>query len=137
MVNQEKLNSKKATDPTRPGPCLVCPYINLQVKDPMAALSYNIFIIILTRHRLRMASTITGVSVGLGLSCSTTRKLTQKRNPSSSRLSFCSIKMAVSVEEEKKKKSFTLEKSEEAFSAAKVKINHHPFDFSSFIGDGF
>ncbi|KAL9375575.1 hypothetical protein Peur_032454 [Populus x canadensis] len=66
-----------------------------------------------------MASTFTGVSVGLGLSCSTTRKLTQKRNPSSSRLSFCSIKMAVSVEEEKKKKSFTLEKSEEAFSAAK------------------
>ena len=37
--------------------------------------------------------------------------------------------MAVSVEEEKKKKSFTLEKSEEAFSAAKVKINHYSFDF--------
>ncbi|KAJ6875860.1 hypothetical protein NC652_035284 [Populus alba x Populus x berolinensis] len=66
-----------------------------------------------------MASTITGAGAGLGLSCSTTRKLTQKRNPSSSRLSFCSIKMAVSVGEEKKKKSFTLEKSEEAFSAAK------------------
>ncbi|KAJ6676443.1 GLUTAMATE-1-SEMIALDEHYDE 21-AMINOMUTASE [Salix viminalis] len=66
-----------------------------------------------------MASTITAVSVGLGLSRSSTRKLTQTRNPSSSRLSFCSIKMAVSVEEEKKKKSFTLEKSEEAFSAAK------------------
>ena len=122
MVNQEKLNSKKATDPTRPGPFVVFPYIYLQVKDPLADLSYSIFIIILTTDSLRMASTITAVSVGLGLSCSTTRKLTQTRNPSSSRLSFCSIKMAVSVEEEKKKKSFTLEKSEEAFSAAKVKI---------------
>jgi len=47
-----------------------------------------------------MASIITGDSVGLGLSCSATRKLYQTRNPSSSRLSFCSIKMAVSVEEE-------------------------------------
>ncbi|KAI9384730.1 hypothetical protein POPTR_012G103000v4 [Populus trichocarpa] len=43
-----------------------------------------------------MASIITGDSVGLGLSCSATRKLYQTRNPSSSRLSFCSIKMAVS-----------------------------------------
>jgi glutamate-1-semialdehyde 2,1-aminomutase len=47
-----------------------------------------------------MASIITGDSVGLGLSCSATRKLYQTRNPSSSRESFCSIKMAVSVEEE-------------------------------------
>jgi len=38
-------------------------------------------------------------------------------------------KMAVSVEEEKRKKSFTLKKSEEAFNAAKVKINHYPFIF--------
>ncbi|KAI5569533.1 hypothetical protein BDE02_12G083200 [Populus trichocarpa] len=45
-----------------------------------------------------MASIITGDSVGLGLSCSATRKLYQTRNPSSS--------------------SFTLKKSEEAFNAA-------------------
>lgn len=62
-----------------------------------------------------MAATITGVGVGLGLSCSS--KLT-KRFYSSSGSSRCSVKMSVSVEEQKK--NFTLKKSEEAFNAAKV-----------------
>ncbi|XP_071722704.1 glutamate-1-semialdehyde 2,1-aminomutase 2, chloroplastic [Rutidosis leptorrhynchoides] len=61
-----------------------------------------------------MAST-TASGVGLGLSCST--KLS-KRTPlysSSSRSSRLCVKMAVSVE----KKTYTLEKSQEAFNAAK------------------
>lgn len=62
-----------------------------------------------------MAATITGVGVGLGLSCSS--KLT-KRFSSSAGSSRCSVKMSVSVEEQKK--NFTLKNSEEAFNVAKV-----------------
>lgn len=62
-----------------------------------------------------MAATITGVGVGLGLSCSS--KLT-KRFSSSTGSSRCSVKMSVSVEEQKK--NFTLKNSEEAFNVAKV-----------------
>ncbi|KAB2633142.1 glutamate-1-semialdehyde 2,1-aminomutase [Pyrus ussuriensis x Pyrus communis] len=62
-----------------------------------------------------MANTIPGAAVGL--SCSTP-KLSQR--PTSRFLQsyrrFCTVKMAVSLDE---KKSFTLEKSEQAFNAAK------------------
>lgn len=67
-----------------------------------------------------MAASISGVGVGLGLSCST--KLS-KTLPSS-RSSGFRVKMTVSVED--KKKNYTLQKSEEAFDAAKVIINSSP-----------
>lgn len=69
--------------------------------------------------RALMANTITGVAVGL--SCSTPK---HSQRPSSrfshSSRHFCTVKMAVSLDE--KKKSFTLEKSEKAFNAAKVQF---------------
>ncbi|XVF08651.1 hypothetical protein REPUB_Repub07fG0020900 [Reevesia pubescens] len=60
-----------------------------------------------------MAASISGIGVGLGLSCSS--KLF-KTIPSSRSSSF-RVKMTVSVED--KKKNYTLQKSEEAFNAAK------------------
>ncbi|KAJ8772399.1 hypothetical protein K2173_027576 [Erythroxylum novogranatense] len=63
-----------------------------------------------------MAATFTGVGVGIGLSCSTSKILQSKTSPSRSSRYY--VKMTVSVEEEKKK-SFTLQKSEEIFNAAK------------------
>ncbi|KAB2633145.1 glutamate-1-semialdehyde 2,1-aminomutase 2 [Pyrus ussuriensis x Pyrus communis] len=69
-----------------------------------------------------MANTIPGAAVGL--SCSTP-KLSQR--PTSRFLQsyrrFCTVKMAVSLDE---KKSFTLEKSEQAFNAAKVQLPFYP-----------
>ena len=56
--------------------------------------------------------------MGVGLSCSTTTKLSQRRS-SSKTTRRCCVKMAVSLDE-KKKKNFSLRKSEEAFAAAKV-----------------
>ncbi|GMY19228.1 glutamate-1-semialdehyde 2,1-aminomutase 2, chloroplastic-like [Fagus crenata] len=66
-----------------------------------------------------MAGAVAGVGVGLGLSCSTTTttKLSQRRSSSSKTTSRCCVKMAVSLDE--KKKNYTLQKSEEAFAAAK------------------
>uniref|UniRef100_A0A2N9GEG2 glutamate-1-semialdehyde 2,1-aminomutase n=1 Tax=Fagus sylvatica TaxID=28930 RepID=A0A2N9GEG2_FAGSY len=67
-----------------------------------------------------MAGAVAGVGVGLGLSCSTTMtttKLSQRRSSSSKTTSRCCVKMAVSLDE--KKKNYTLQKSEEAFAAAK------------------
>ncbi|PQM43176.1 glutamate-1-semialdehyde 2 1-aminomutase chloroplastic-like [Prunus yedoensis var. nudiflora] len=63
-----------------------------------------------------MANTIPGVAVGLSRS---TPKLSQRPSSRFSQSSrrFCTVKMAVSLDE--KKKSFTLEKSEQAFKAAK------------------
>ncbi|KAM2033091.1 hypothetical protein FF2_014877 [Malus domestica] len=63
-----------------------------------------------------MANTIPGAAVGLYCS---TPKLSQRPTSRFSQSSrrFCTVKMAVSLEE--KKKSFTLEKSEQAFNAAK------------------
>nr|XP_008374210.2 glutamate-1-semialdehyde 2,1-aminomutase 2, chloroplastic-like [Malus domestica] len=62
-----------------------------------------------------MANTIPGAAVGL--SCSTP-KLSQRPTSRFSQSSrrFCTVKMAVSLDE---KKSFTLEKSEQAFNVAK------------------
>ncbi len=60
--------------------------------------------------------------MGVGLSCSTTTKLSQRRSSSSfssKTTRRCCVKMAVSLDE-KKKKNFSLRKSEEAFAAAKV-----------------
>ncbi|XWS37081.1 hypothetical protein CRYUN_Cryun19dG0012200 [Craigia yunnanensis] len=65
-----------------------------------------------------MAASISGVGVGLGLSCST--KLPKTTLPSS-RSSGFRIKMTVSVED--KKKNYTLQKTEEAFNAAKCIID--------------
>ncbi|GMY19211.1 glutamate-1-semialdehyde 2,1-aminomutase 2, chloroplastic [Fagus crenata] len=67
-----------------------------------------------------MAGAVAGVGVGLGLSCSkttTTTKLSQRRSSSSKTTRRCCVKMAVSLDE--KKKNYTLQKSEEAFAAAK------------------
>ncbi|GMY19217.1 glutamate-1-semialdehyde 2,1-aminomutase 2, chloroplastic [Fagus crenata] len=64
-----------------------------------------------------MAGAVAGVGVGLGLSCSTTTKLSQRRSSSSKTTSRCCVKVAVSLDE--KKKNYTLQKSEEAFAAAK------------------
>ncbi|GMY19196.1 glutamate-1-semialdehyde 2,1-aminomutase 2, chloroplastic [Fagus crenata] len=67
------------------------------------------------------AGAVAGVGVGLGLSCSTTTtttKLSQRRSSSSKTTRRCFVKMAVSLDE-KKKKNYTLQKSEEAFAAAK------------------
>lgn len=65
-----------------------------------------------------MANTIPGVAVGLSRS---TPKLSQRPSSRFSQSSrrFCTVKMAVSLDE---KKSFTLEKSEQAFKAAKVQF---------------
>ena len=69
-----------------------------------------------------MAGAVAGVGVGFGLSCSTT-KLSHRHSSSSSSSSSskttrrCCVKMAVSLDE---KKNYTLQKSEEAFAAAKV-----------------
>ncbi|GAV65601.1 Aminotran_3 domain-containing protein [Cephalotus follicularis] len=62
-----------------------------------------------------MASAIAGV--GLGVSCSTIHS--KAVSYSLSRSARCCIKMAVSVEEEKKNTTFTLQKSQEAFNVAK------------------
>ncbi|GMY19183.1 glutamate-1-semialdehyde 2,1-aminomutase 2, chloroplastic-like [Fagus crenata] len=65
-----------------------------------------------------MAGAVAGVGVGLGLSCSTTTtKLSQRRSSSSKTTRRCCVKMAVSLDE--KKKNYALQKSEEAFAAAK------------------
>ncbi|KAK9988868.1 hypothetical protein SO802_029107 [Lithocarpus litseifolius] len=71
-----------------------------------------------------MAGAVAGVGVGFGLSCSTT-KLSHRHSSSSSSSSSsskttrrCCVKMAVSLDE--KKKNYTLQKSEEAFAAAKA-----------------
>ena len=58
----------------------------------------------------------------LGFSCSTTTttKLSQRRSSSSKTTRRCCVKMAVSLDE--KKKNYTLQKSEEAFAAAKVQL---------------
>ena len=65
-----------------------------------------------------MAGAVAGVGVGFGLSCSTT-KLSHRHSSSSSSKTTrrCCVKMAVSLDE---KKNYTLQKSEEAFAAAKV-----------------
>ena len=66
-----------------------------------------------------MAGAVAGVGVGFGLSCSTT-KLSHRHSSSSSSSKTtrrCCVKMAVSLDE---KKNYTLQKSEEAFAAAKV-----------------
>ncbi|GLT69256.1 hypothetical protein SLA2020_414190 [Shorea laevis] len=67
-----------------------------------------------------MAGALAGVGVSLGLSCSTT-KISQRRSSSSSSSQStarrCCVRMAISLDE--KKKNFTLQKSEEAFNAAK------------------
>jgi glutamate-1-semialdehyde 2,1-aminomutase len=70
-----------------------------------------------------MAGAMAGVGVSLGLSCSTT-KISQRRSSSSSSSSQstarrCCVRMAISLDEKKK---FTLQKSEEAFNAAKVQL---------------
>jgi hypothetical protein len=69
-----------------------------------------------------MAGAVAGVGVGLGgLSCSTTTtKLSQRRSSSSKTTRRCCVKMAVSLDE--KKKNYALQKSEEAFAAAKVQL---------------
>jgi len=68
-----------------------------------------------------MAATLTGSGIALGFSCSA--KFSKRASSSSNRR--C-IKMSVSVEEKTKK--FTLQKSEEAFNAAKVRLfNFHEF----------
>lgn len=64
-----------------------------------------------------MAGAVAGVGVGFGLSCSTT-KLSHRHSSSSKATRRCCVKMAVSLDE--KKKNYTLQKSEEAFAAAKV-----------------
>ncbi|XP_056846493.1 glutamate-1-semialdehyde 2,1-aminomutase 2, chloroplastic-like [Raphanus sativus] len=61
-----------------------------------------------------MSATLTGSGTALGFSCSS--KISKR--VSSSPSTRCSVKMSVSVDE--KKKSFTLQKSKEAFNAAKV-----------------
>ncbi|CAN1198804.1 Glutamate-1-semialdehyde 2,1-aminomutase 2, chloroplastic [Linum perenne] len=64
-----------------------------------------------------MAATFSGVGIGLRPSISSsTHKLPRRLQK---RIARSSVKMAVSVEEEKKQKNFTLKKSEEAFNAAK------------------
>ena len=75
-----------------------------------------------------MAASISGVGVGLGLSCST--KLPKITLPSS-RSSGFRFKMSVSVED--KKKNYTLQKSEEAFNAAKVIINFSSYALFFFM----
>jgi glutamate-1-semialdehyde 2,1-aminomutase len=69
-----------------------------------------------------MAGAMAGVGVSLGLSCSTT-KISQRRSSSSSSSQStarrCCVRMAISLDEKKK---FTLQKSEEAFNAAKVQL---------------
>ena len=68
-----------------------------------------------------MAGAVTGVGLGLGLSCSTTTKLSQRRSSSSSKTTRrCCVNMAISLDE--KKKNYTLQKSEEAFAVAKVQL---------------
>ncbi|CAN1843106.1 Glutamate-1-semialdehyde 2,1-aminomutase 2, chloroplastic [Linum perenne] len=64
-----------------------------------------------------MAATFSGVGIGLRPSISSsTHKLPRRLQK---RIARSSVRMAVSVEEEKKQKNFTLKKSEEAFNAAK------------------
>ncbi|KAE8688097.1 Glutamate-1-semialdehyde 2,1-aminomutase [Hibiscus syriacus] len=60
-----------------------------------------------------MAASMSGIGVGLGLSCSS--NLSKPLHPTSQSSGF-RVKMTVSVED---KKNFTLQKSEEAFNAAK------------------
>jgi glutamate-1-semialdehyde 2,1-aminomutase len=69
-----------------------------------------------------MAGAVAGVGLGLGLSCSTTTKLSQRRSSSSSSKTTrrCCVNMAISLDE--KKKNYTLQKSEEAFAVAKVQL---------------
>ncbi|AED97770.1 unnamed protein product [Arabidopsis thaliana] len=61
-----------------------------------------------------MSATLTGSGTALGFSCSSKISKRVSSSPASNR---CCIKMSVSVDE--KKKSFSLQKSEEAFNAAK------------------
>lgn len=83
------------------------------------------------REREKMASS-TSSFVGVGLSCSTA-KLSRRANSGFSQTSrrFCYINMSVSVDE--KKKNFTLQKSEEAFNAAKVYSLFFWFVLSLFV----
>lgn len=66
-----------------------------------------------------MANTTAGVA-GVGLSCSTVKLSRRPISQFSHSRRFCCVKMAVSLDE--KKKNFTLQKSEEAFNAAKVHL---------------
>ncbi|KAK8575423.1 hypothetical protein V6N13_033337 [Hibiscus sabdariffa] len=68
-----------------------------------------------------MAASISGIGVGLGLSCSS--NLSKPLHSSQS--SGSHVKITVSVED--KKKNYTLQKSEEAFNAAKVTLCSSPY----------
>lgn len=70
------------------------------------------------RLRAKMSATLTGSGTALGFSCSS--KISKRVSPSSPS-TRCSVKMS-SVSVDEKKKSFTLQKSEEAFNAAKVSV---------------
>lgn len=67
-----------------------------------------------------MAATLTGSGIALGFSCSAKFSKRASSSSSSSSSNRRCIKMSVSVEEKTKK--FTLQKSEEAFNAAKVSL---------------
>lgn len=77
-----------------------------------------------------MAGAIAGVGLGVGISCSTTKIYQRRRCSSLQTTPCCCVKMAVSLDEQKKK--FTLRKSEEVFNAAKVQLHSCPAIYPRF-----